>query len=181
MQIGERKQIVIFVTAAALVIGFVLFRYLPLRRQMKAAKKMHSAQMLSVSKAEAESQSIPALEEQLRQMRGEVGNYDARIPSERSLGEFLQRIADLMNRHELREQLIQPGVEMAEDGLYCIPVNMQCKGSLGQIFDFYKSLQQIDRMVRIERVTLVNDSDFGGEVSMQTSGVIYYRGGGAQG
>jgi len=30
-------------------------------------------------------------------------------------------------------------------------------------------------LIRIERVELVNDNNFSGEVSMQTKAVIYYR------
>jgi hypothetical protein len=51
---------------------------------------------------------------------------------------------------------------------------MQCKGRLTQIFEFYKQLQKLDRLVRIEQVKLVNDSSFEGEVSMETKLVIYY-------
>jgi hypothetical protein len=36
-------------------------------------------------------------------------------------------------------------------------------------------MQSLDRLVRIEHVELVNDSDFTGEVSLQTKVVIYYR------
>jgi Tfp pilus assembly protein PilO len=181
MQFRERKQVAIFVTAAVIAAGFVLFRYLPLREERKAVEQERAAQMLSVSKAAAERQNIPVLTEHLRQLQVAIGNYEASIPAERALGEFLQSIASLMSKHDLREQLIQPGRELEADGLYCIPVNMQCKGSLGQIFEFYESLQQMDRLVRIEKVTLVNDSDLGGEVSMETNSVIYYRGQGSQG
>ena len=56
-----------------------------------------------------------------------------------------------------------------------------CKGSLKQIFEFYKALQGLDRLVRIEQVKLVNDNDFSGRVSMHTEAVIYYRAGATQG
>ena len=44
-----------------------------------------------------------------------------------------------------------------------------------QVFEFYKSLQGLDRLVRLEPVKLAHDSDFSGEVSSQTKAVIYYR------
>jgi len=171
----ERQQIVIFCLAGAMVGGFVLFRYLPLRKRIKDIEQRRTAQILAIAKASAESEQLPALKEQLLKLQRTVGNYEANIPAQRALGVFLHKIADLMNEHNLKEQLVQPGKEIEADVLNCIPVNMQCKGKLTQVFEFYKSLQGLDRLVRIEQVRLVNDGDFSGEVSMQAKVVIYYR------
>jgi len=175
MQFRERQQIAIFVIAGAMVSGFVLFRYLPLQKRIKAVEQTRVAQRLAITKASAESRQIPALKEQLLKLQRTVGNYEANVPAQRALGVFLHRIANLMNENALREQLIQPGKEVEAEELNCIPVSMQCKGSLKQIFEFFKSLQVLDRLVRIEQIKLVNDSDFSGEVGMQTEAVIYYR------
>jgi Tfp pilus assembly protein PilO len=158
-----------------MVCGFVLFRYLPLQRKTKFLRQAYAAQMLAISKASAESQQIPTIREQLLQLQTAVGNYERQIPAQRELGEFLQRIANLMNERNLQGQLIQPGKEIKAGELNCIPVNMQCKGRLSQIFEFYRRVQGLDRLVRIEHVKLVNDGDFGGEVIMQINAVIYYR------
>ncbi len=175
MLFRERRQAAICVAAAVMVGGFVLFRYLPMQRKMKSLRQAHAAQMLAISRASAESRQIPTIEEQLLQLQRKVGNYERQIPTQREIGEFLQRIANLMNKHNLQEQLIQPGKEMKAGQLNCVPVNMQCKGKLSQIFKFYRNVQGLDRFVRIEHVKLVNDNNFSGEVTMQTEAVIYYR------
>ena len=175
MLFRERRQIAICVAAAVMVCGFVLFRYLPLQRKTKFLRQAYAAQMLAISKTSAESQQIPTIREQLLGLQTAVGNYERQIPAQRELGEFLQRIANLMNEHNLKGQLIQPGKEIKAGELNCIPVNMQCKGRLSQIFEFYRRVQGLDRLVRIEHVKLVNDGDFDGEVIMQTNAVIYYR------
>jgi Tfp pilus assembly protein PilO len=171
----ERQQIAICVAAAVMICGFVLFRYLPLQREAKFLKQAYVAQMFAVSKASAESRQIPVIREQLLGLQTAVGNYERQIPAQRELGEFLQRIASLMNEHNLKGQMVQPGKEIKAGELNCIPVSMQCKGRLSQIFEFYRRVQGLDRLVRIERVKLVNDGDFSGEVLMQTNAVIYYR------
>jgi Tfp pilus assembly protein PilO len=175
MLFRERKQMAICVAAAAMVCGFVLFRYLPLQRKTKHLRQAYAAQMLAISKASAESKQIPTVREQLLDLQTAVGNYERRIPAQRELGEFLQEIANLMNEHNLQGQMVQPGKEVKAGELNCIPVNMQCRGRLSQIFEFYRHVQGLDRLVRIEHVKLVNDSGFGGEVDMQTNAVIYYR------
>ena len=175
MLFRERQQLVICVVAGVMVGGFVLFRYLPLHKKKKAIEQAKTAQMLAAVKALTENRELPVLKEQLVKLQEEVGDYEANVPAKRSLGEFLQRIAKLMNKHNLKEQLVQPGKEIESGELRCVPVSMQGKGRLKQIFEFYKSLQGLDRMVRIEQVKLSNDNGFSGEVSMQTRIGIYCR------
>lgn len=175
MLFRERQQIAICIAAGAIVGGFVLFRYLPLQKRIKAVKQTRAAQSLAIAEGVADSKRLPLLKEQLLKLRRGLRKYEANIPERRALGTFLRRIANLMNEHNLREQVIAPGEEINAGGLNCIPVNMRCKGELVEIFEFYRRLQGSDRLVRIEQVKLVNDSDFGGEVSMETRAVIYYR------
>lgn len=175
MPFKERQQIAICAAAAIMIVAFALLRYLPLQKRAKAVTEERTAQMLAIMKASSAGRKLSPLKEELLQLQRSVKNYERLVPSERALGEFLQEIAGLMNEHNLREQLVQPGEEIEAGELNCIPVNMQCKGTLAQLFEFYKSLQKLDRLARIEEVKLINDSNFNGEVSMQTRAVIYYR------
>jgi Tfp pilus assembly protein PilO len=175
MLFREREQIVICVTAGAMVAAFVLFCYLPLRQRIKAVERKKAAQTLAITKASMERAQMPVIKEQLLKLQRTVGNYEANIPAQNDFGVFLQQIADLMRKHNLKEQVIAPRKEIEVKELNCIPVDVQCKGKLAQVFEFYKRMQRLDRLVRIEQVELVNDSDFSGDVSMQTKVVIYYR------
>lgn len=175
MLFREKKQIAICVAAGAMIAAALLFRYLPLRQRMKTVKKAITEQTLAINKASMEKEQLPVFKEQLLQLQQTVGNYEAIIPKQRDLGGFLQQIADLMNEHNLKEQVIAPGKEIALKELNCIPVDMQCKGKLAQVFEFYKRMQRLDRLVRVEQIKLVNDSNFSGQVSMLTKVVIYSR------
>jgi len=175
MLFRERQQLTICVVAGVIVGGFVLFRYLPLRRTMKAVRQTKAAQTLTIAKGTADNKQLSLLKEQLLKLQQKLENYEANIPGQRDLGAFLHRIADLMNEHNLSEQVIEPRKEVKGEKLNCIPVNMQCKGKLDRIFEFYRRLQGLDRLVRIEQVKLTNDSDYGGQVTMEARAVIYYR------
>jgi hypothetical protein len=52
---------------------------------------------------------------------------------------------------------------------------MQCKGRLEQIFNFFRSLQKMDRAIRVEKVELINDQEFNGDVTMNTDASVYYE------
>jgi len=175
MPFREKQQLAICVITGVIVGGFVLFRYLPLRSKMKALRQTKSAQALTIAKGAADNKQLFLLKEQLSKLQQELANYEANIPQQSDIGEFLHTIADLMNEHNLGEQVIEPNKEIKAENLNCIPVKMQCKGKLDQIFEFYRKLQRLDRLVRIELVKLSNDKDFNGHVSMEARAIIYYR------
>jgi Tfp pilus assembly protein PilO len=175
MLFREKQQIMICVMAGVMVCVFVLFWYLPLRRKMKDINQARAEQTLAVAKNVVASERLPLLKEQLQQLQSELGDYEAHIPVQRNVGPFLQGIADLMNEHNLKEQVVTPGPEVESDRFNCIPVSMQCKGPLTQLFRFYRRLQSLDRLVRIEQVKLSNDAHYDGKIGMETRAVIYYR------
>ena len=175
MLFRERQQLTICVITGAIVGGFVLFRYLPLRSKMKAIRQIKSSQALTIAKGAADNKQRLLLNEQLLELRHELENYEEKIPEQSDIGEFLHKIADLMNKHNLSDQMIEPHKEIRAEKLNCIPVKMQCKGKLAQIFEFCRQLQGLDRLVRIEQVKLSNDSDYNGQVSMESRAIIYYR------
>lgn len=171
----EKQQIRICLTAVVVIGGFVLFRFLPSHKKINAVKQTRTAQRLITTKGISDSEQLPLLRDQLQKLKTNLSNYEENIPQQRALGVFVHQIADLMNQHQFKEQEIAPGAEIEADGLNCIPVSIQCKGELTQIFEFYQQLQQLDRLIRIKQVKLVNDRDFRGEVNMETDVVIYYR------
>lgn len=175
MFLKERQQIVILCVAGVMLTGFVLLRYLPLRKQLKAIEQRQAEEKIVIDRSQHQLEQLPGLTEQLMSLQKKFENYQANLPSQRQLGTFLHKIADLMDKHNLREQLTQPGKEIQADNLKCIPVNIHCKGKLTQIFKFFKSLQNLDRMVRIEQVKFINDSDYTGDVQLRTKAIIYYR------
>jgi Tfp pilus assembly protein PilO len=175
MYFRERQQITICVVAGVIVCIFVLFWYLPLCKRMKAVKQAKAAQTLAIAKGVADSKHLSLIKEKLEKLRTRLGNYEANIPGHNTFGGFLGRITDLMNENNLKEQEITPGEQVKTDKFNCIPVSMRCKGELAQIFKLYQQLQTLDRLIRIEQVKLTNDSNYNGQMSMETKAVIYYR------
>jgi Tfp pilus assembly protein PilO len=175
MLFKKRQQVSICIVAGLLVADFVLFGYMPSYQRFKEVEEGRAEQTHAIARASAESRKLPVIREKLLKLRKATENYEVDVPDQRELGVFLHKIADLMDEQNLKEQVVTPGKEVKADDLNCIPVDMRCKGGLKQIFEFFKSLQGLDRLVRIEQVKLMNDRDFSGEVSMQTNAIIYYR------
>ena len=131
--------------------------------------------MLTIAKGISDSEQLPLFIEQLQKLRSKLEKYEENIPKQRDHGLFMQRIFELMKQNNLREQVIEPRQEIEAEGLICIPINMECKGELTQIYNFYRRLQEQDRLIRIRQIKFENSNDFNGEISMEAEVVIYYR------
>ncbi len=172
--VKEKQQMVILIVAAAMVAAFVLGRYLPLLAKKKAALRQLKEQSAVIEKGEADRRILPGLTEQLAHDASAIANYDAQVPAQRQLGEFLETISAAMREYKLVETLIQPGQEKQAASLGVIPLDIRCKGTLDQLFRFYTALQRMPRAVRIGEVNLANDRNYEGMVTMNAKAAIYY-------
>lgn len=171
----EKQQIIILVIATVVIGSFVLFRYKPLHGEIHDIKQVRSTQLLTIAKGISDSKQLPLVMEQIKILDLQLQNFEARIPKKGTTGQFIRKITELMDRNDLEEKQITPRQEIKSEYLNCIPINMQCKGSMEQIFDFYRQLQNLERLVRIQNVRLNNDEEFSGRVNMDTELVIYYK------
>lgn len=170
----EKRQIAIFVMVVLMAAAFFLFKYLPSRKRLSNVKQAFAEQKLAIMKSQIEEQQLPKVRILLDDLQNQVEKFDSQIPGNRDLGIFLQQMAKLMNDHGLKEQHIQPAAEIETTTLNCIPIDMQCKGTLQQLFAFYKAFQNADRLVRIERVSFDNDINYSGKLQMKAKAIIYY-------
>ncbi len=171
----ERKQILIAGGAVVLMVGVLLAVLVPLNKKLKNLQAQHQSLLQQNQMAAAKAQSYPQLAEKLERMQQEVGDFDAKIPAERAVGAFLQQIADIMKRHNLANQLVQPSAEVQADKLNCIPVSFACTGNLEQIFAFFQDIEKLQRLIHIEQLELDADDKADSAIRLSAKANIYYR------
>jgi len=175
MKFLQRQQIIIIVLAGSIITGFAMFLYYPLARQTKAIEQADAAQTSSAAKADARKRQLPVLREKAEALQRKLQNFDEKLPRSREFALLWRQIADVMNKHNLKDQLVQPGSEIQGTQLNCIPISIRCSGRVQQIFEFLKSLEKFERLIRIENFKLENDRDFTGWLRMNAEANVYYR------
>ena len=171
----EKQQIIVICFTGLLVGGFVLFRYQPLCKEMKTLLGEQGRMYVDIAKASARHGQLPSLEAQLAKLEEGVGDFDEKLPVGMGLGVFLRQIAELVEQCNLKEQLTEPGEQIRAGALMCMPVNIECRGKLTQIFRFFRELQVLGRKVCVEQVRVTHDGEPDGEVIMESRVVVYYR------
>ena len=160
---------------ALFLVDFVSYGYMPSHRRLQSLAQARRQHEQVINTATAQAEALPALAERHKETARMVRRYEDCVPSESALGVFLGQIANIMTQHQLTDQVVEPGQETKADELNCIPVHLNGTGTLDTIFGFFDGLESLHRLVRIERIILLNDSGFTGAVSMQAEAVIFYR------
>jgi len=171
----RRQQLWVCVIGLLFLADFIVCGYEPSYARLKALGEARAEQHRIIATAAAQSRELPSLQQRLTNAKEIVEHYEAYVPAEASLGTFLQRIAFMMTTHRLADQVVMPGKETEADGVRCISIHMTCTGTLKDVFGFFRDFQTMDRLVRIDRVALVNDSGFTGRIKLETEAVIFYR------
>lgn len=174
MRCPERQQLIIIGVVFFVVAGFGAGSFYPLSRASTKLKSARAAQETAAVKVDHYRTMLPALREQATRLESSTSAFDIRIPERREFADLWEQIADVMNRYHLKGQIVQPGGEIAGDDINCIPISIQCSGSMSQIFDMLNSLSSFERMIRLEKLDIVNDSEFSGEVNLTAEAIVYY-------
>jgi Tfp pilus assembly protein PilO len=169
----RKQQMWVYVITGLFVCDFVLCGYIPSRQRLTSLQRARAQQQQTIQMAAAQSAELSGLERRLRDMEKAVERFDLRVPVDRALGTFLQQIAGIMTDYHLVDQVVLQGKELKTNDLNCVPIRMACKGTLTGVFGFFTRLQSLDRLVRIDKVAIENDTDLTGQISMQVEAVIF--------
>lgn len=175
MRVFERQQALILLAGGVIFVGFGLFRVIPILRHKQVLAKEMDQYIQSLEKMNTQSLKLPELKREKVQLEAQLPAFCEKIPEGRQFAQLWKQIADVMNECQLRDQLVQPGAEVKSGDLRCIPLKIECTGTLDQIFVFFQSLEAMDRLVCIESVQLENDSDFQARLKLNAAARVYYR------
>lgn len=171
----KQKQIVMSVAVVAMVAAFMFFQYMPLNKKARMLKAENVILITENSSIGASLETLPQVSREVEMLKQQIGDFDAKIPLGRAHGEFMQNLASVMKKQGLEELVVQPGVEVQVGELVKIPVYIRCQGKLMHIFNFFKALEGLQRVIRIEEVSMTGSDKFDGNLVMQAKTNIFYR------
>ena len=177
----EKKQWVIIGLAGAIIAGFALLRFYPVIRRSAEIGRIRHAQEADVARVRECAVQLPDLRRQVDRLKLQTADYGRRIPEARQFAELWRQIAEVMNRLNLTDQIVEPGKENIGRKVNSIPITIQCAGRLDQLFEFLESLRRFDRTLRIEKCQLLNDSDFSGRLKLNAQATVFYQNADASG
>ena len=157
MRLAKDSWIVLGIISA-MVAGAVLLVYRGQGTKLDELKmKITSAQAALNTKSQTVA-IVPELVKQVESMRKRYKNFDRRLPGRQELGGFLKDISGHLADEKFSDQLIVPGSPMREDLFHTLPIIMKFKGSYLTSVDFFKRIDEMERLTRIQKLKITNNS-----------------------
>ncbi len=171
----ERQQLVIFGIAMAIVTGFGLFQYYPLAHKADWIRKTSERQQVVSDETDQLIRQMSQLRNQVESLKPLEAEFDKKLPRTRQFAALWQQITDVMNQRGLTEQVVQREVESDDSRFGTVRIRLQCGGTFQQMFDFFRSLQTMDRFIRIESFQLTNETDYSGRVKLDAVARVFFQ------
>lgn len=171
----DKQQTIILLITAVLLTGFAVFRYVPIVQTKLASRDMMDKHDIAMQQVQHYAKTMPELRREKQQYVQQLEDFSVKIPEGKQFAQLWQQIADVMNDCQLTEQLVRPGTEKQSQQLNCIPLTIECSGSFEQMFEFFQSLEKLDRLVRLEEIDLKNSNDFDATMKLNAKANIFYQ------
>lgn len=170
----DKHQLTIITISFAIAAVF-LIGYFPLKKKIKSYRFAAAQRELTEAKTQNLSSEIPLLKRRAQELSCEVGNFDNKLPLNRNFASLWHEITSVMDEYELTDRLVSPSKEIQGDKLCCIPIQIECSGGMNQVYSFFRAIEKIERQVKIEEISLKNDSQMSGNVKVKAKANVYYR------
>jgi len=147
---------------AAMIAGAVLFVYRGQSERLGDLEdKIESGKSLIRTQTET-TKVVPDLVHQVDAMKKRYKDFDRRLPHRQELGGFLREISAHLGEEKFSDQLIEPGSPTQEDLFHTLPIIMRFKGSYLTSVDFFKRIDRMERLTRIQKLSISRMSKKGG-------------------
>ncbi len=171
----EKKQVFFLGMMVLAGVVLVLLGYIPVVWQKYVLRRALARQTLTVEQVQSSIDQAAILEQQIGQLQKQVERFDKCVPQDAQFASLWRQIADLITDHDLQDQQVRPGAEIRYDDFNVVTLDIECTGTLPRIFDFVRSLEQMDRLIRIGQMELTNDKNLSGELTFSAKAEAFYQ------
>lgn len=171
----EKKQKLFLAGMVLAGVVVILFGYVPIAWQKYVIRRALERQSLPVEQVRDSIEQAAILEKQIAQLEQKIQNFEQYVPQDPQFASLWRQIAELITEHDLQNQQVRPGDEVQYSDFNVVSLDIQCSGTLPKIFAFIRSLEQMDRLIRIDRMELTNDKDLTGQLTLSAKAEAFYR------
>lgn len=175
MKFFEEKPMLLMVLLIVIGTGLGIFQYYPVHVQKRALKKTLSKQTTTMDEIKSHCVQLPILHRQVLDLQVKASEYNQCFPPNQQFAQLWQQIAQIMDKNQLQDQLVRPGEVVCDDQLCAIPLDIECSGTFEQLFQFFRCMEDFERLIRMEDISIRNSTDLSGIVTLNAKARVYYQ------
>ena len=162
----KRNQLLIIggaVLAIVLLWYFVL--YAPLGDDLSSAQAQVATEQKTTDDLNAQLAQLKSQAKNSTQLQAKLRKLDAAVPAQPNLAEFIIQANDIADQSGISFLSIAPSPPAAGTGVSVINLTMSIQGSFFQLQDYLRLLEQLERLVIVDGITISTSSPSSGATS----------------
>jgi type IV pilus assembly protein PilO len=170
-------QKVMLFAGTVLIMG-AAFYYLKFGSQLDTLSGLKSQiseqqkKLVTLKRAEKE---VALLEKELAQSQEELTKLLMLLPDQKEIPGLLENVSKIGSKVGLENILFQPQPEVVEEFYAVIPVRLDLLGSFNDLGVFLDSISKLDRILKVQSLTLTRQKDKQGSLLQVACNIVTYR------
>lgn len=173
MQITRDNWIVLGILLVVVAV-FVTLVYVPQIDRISTCNGETAKVAALVNDESARAACVPDMIRQVEQTKRQFKNFDRRLPKQKELAEFLKDISTAIMDERLENQVIEPGNPTRGELYNRLPIIMKFNGTFTGVASFLRRLDQMERLTRIERISIKQVKEEGQAMQVEMQMNIYF-------
>ena len=80
-----------------------------------------------------------------------------------------------MDSNHLSDQLVRPGDVSCDPEFCSIPLEIRCSGTFEDVFEFFRAMEQFERLIRMDEVQIRNNAEISGRLTLLAKARVFYQ------
>jgi len=169
-----RIQYVLGGSIVLMFLGFYLVGMRPKESQLRQLREQIVQRERELNANQARANNLPVIEMDVEMTRVRLERFDKKLPKQQELGQFIREITQLSNRYNLRKLIVQPGVHQKFDLFAAQPISLNFEGDFLDVFTFLRQTEGMQRLTRVQSISVRCVDSKLGTVEVQLSMNIYF-------
>lgn len=158
----------------ALIVGLgIYYDIQPLREQLAKVQNEENELKLSFEAKQKKAANLPALKQQLEDIKETFGDLLKRLPNKTEVAELLVDISQQGLGAGLEFELFQPGSEQPADFYVELPIKIRVVGDYHEFGNFISGVSDLPRIVTSHNIKISPRENSGGELVLETTAKTY--------
>ena len=170
----DRRQAVLLLIAAAMVIVFIPSVYLPKAGQLNSLEASLEQSRIELEAMTARSARVPVAAAELENLVPQYQLNLRRVPQQDHTAEFLHEISTVLAEEQTKRRELIPGASRPGEGCIESPIAITFDSSFTGAYRTISRIEQLDRMSRMDSIRISALPDDSGLVRVELRLVIFH-------
>lgn len=170
----DRRQAVLLLIAAAMVIVFIPAVYLPKAGQLSSLEKTLEQSRTELDALTVRSARVPVAAAELEELVPQYQLNLRRVPQQDHTAEFLHEISTVLAEEQTKRRELIPGASRPGEGCIESPIAIIFDSSFTGAYRTISRIEQLERMSRMDSIRVSALPDDSGLVRVELRLVIFH-------